>query len=393
METVQVVGLVGFLLGMKKIRLGLVFGGQSVEHEVSVQSARNVFAALDREKYDVTLIGIDKQGSWRVCDTALLQAAESPAARLPDCVGDMVLAFVPGRTISVQQTAGAPTVLPQLDVALPLLHGRHGEDGTIQGMLSLANVPCVGAGVLGSAIGMDKDVTKRLLRDAGIPVAHYVALSANAAAGKSFTELVGALGCPFFVKPANAGSSVGISKVRSDGEWRDARALALRYDRKLLVEEFVRGREIEVAVLGNDEPEASVAGEIIPSHEFYSYEAKYLDENGARLRIPAELPPSLSEKVRTLAVQAFRVLEAAGMARVDFFVTDDGRIFLNEINTIPGFTRISMYPKLWEASGLSYGALIDRLVQLALERHAEEGRLETQFDPDWHEKGPEGRDV
>ena len=376
---------------MAKIRLGLIFGGKSVEHEVSVQSARNVFESLDPEKYDVTLIGIDRQGRWRVCDTALLHAAESPVARLPDSARESSLAFVPGGSIALRLATGTHPALPQLDVAMPLLHGMHGEDGTIQGLLKLANVPCVGAGVLGSAIGMDKDVAKRLLRDAGIPVAKYLVFTTTTATGASFDELSRTLGLPFFVKPANAGSSVGISKVRTAGEWADARALALRYDRKLLAEEFIHGREIEVAVLGNDNPEASVPGEIVPRHEFYSYEAKYLDENGARLDIPAVLPAATAERVRSLAVQAVRVLEAAGMARVDFFVTGDDRIYVNEINTIPGFTRVSMYPKLWEASGLTYAALVDRLIMLALERHAQENRLETAFSPGLHRDRNDGR--
>ncbi len=366
---------------MAKIRLGIIFGGQSVEHEVSVQSARNVFEALDPAKYDVTLIGIDQRGRWRICDTALLRAANSPATRVSDGMDEAALAFVPGRKNALSTASGLSLAMPPLDVAIPLLHGTHGEDGTIQGLLKLANMPFVGAGVLGSAIGMDKDVAKRLLRDAGISIARFIALSTGIAATTTFESLAAEFGVPFFVKPANAGSSVGVSKVHDAASWDAAKILALRYDRKLLVEEFIRGREIEVAVLGNEAPEASVPGEIVPQHEFYSYEAKYLDENGALLRIPADLPPATAALVRRLAVKAFQVLECSGMARVDFFVTKDGRAFVNEINTIPGFTKISMYPKLWEATDLSYAALIDRLIVLAIERHAQETQLETSFHP------------
>jgi len=353
---------------MAKKRVGILFGGKSVEHEVSVQSARNVYEAIDQAKFDVVLIGIDKAGRWQVRDMARLQAATSPTAELEAGASDAALAFLPGES--------AP-----YDVVIPLLHGTYGEDGTVQGLLKLANIPFVGAGVLGSAVGMDKDVAKRLLRDAGIPVARFVTLTPRTAAAATFETLAAAFGAPFFVKPANSGSSVGVSKVRDAAEWAAARDAAFRYDGKLLVEEFVRGREIEVAVLGNDDPQASVVGEIIPSHEFYSYEAKYLDENGAALRIPAELPAGVAAQVRSLAVKTFLALECSGMARVDFFVTDQGGIFVNEINTIPGFTKISMYPKLWEATGLPYGKLIERLIDLALERHQAEQRIETSFRP------------
>jgi D-alanine-D-alanine ligase len=228
---------------------------------------------------------------------------------------------------------------------------------------------------------MDKDMAKRLLRDAGIPVTRSVTLTERTAALATFDGLAAELGAPFFVKPANSGSSVGVSKVRDAAGWAAARTEALRYDRKLLVEEFIQGREIEVAVLGNDDPQASVPGEIVPQHDFYSYEAKYLDENGALLRIPADLPPAVGARVRQLAVDTFVALECAGMARVDFFVCADGRIYVNEINTIPGFTKISMYPKLWEATGVPCTQLIERLLDLAIERHAREQQIETSYRP------------
>ena len=366
---------------MAKKRVGILFGGKSVEHEVSLQSARNVYEAVDQQKFDVVLIGIDKAGQWHVCDAARLGAAASPAAELAAGTGGEALALVPGETERSLVRAGSRRGLPKLDVVFPVLHGTYGEDGTVQGLLKLANVPFVGAGVLGSAVGMDKDIAKRILRDAGVPVTRSVTLTERTAAQATFERLAAELGAPFFVKPANSGSSVGVNKVRDAAGWAAARTEALRYDRKLLVEEFIHGREIEVAVLGNDDPQASVPGEIVPRHDFYSYEAKYLDENGARLCIPADLLAEVSARVRQLAVQTFQVLECAGMARVDFFVCADGRAYVNEINTIPGFTKISMYPKLWEATGVPYPALVERLLELAMERHAREQRIETSYRP------------
>ena len=349
-----------------------------MEHEVSIQSARNVYEAIDKTRFEVVLVGIDKSGRWQISDAAQLQAAASPLTKLNAGDSGTALAVIPG---DEDGKSGRERRFPQLDVVIPLLHGTYGEDGTVQGLLKLAGVAFVGAGVLGSAIGMDKDVAKRLLRDGGVPVARFVTLSASAAAATAFETLAGQLGVPFFVKPANSGSSVGVGKVRSSAEWVAARTEALRYDRKILVEEFIKGREIEVAVLGNDDPHASIPGEVMPRHDFYSYEAKYLDENGAVLRIPAELSPAKTKEIRELAVKAFRILECSGMARVDFFVSDEGGIYVNEINTIPGFTKISMYPKLWEATGLPYGQLIERLMLLAIERHHAEQEIETTFRP------------
>jgi D-alanine-D-alanine ligase len=262
-------------------------------------------------------------------------------------------------------------------VVFPVLHGPFGEDGTVQGLLKLANIAFVGAGVLGSAIGMDKDVMKRLLRDAGIPVVRFMVANRYSSNGIDFDDVRDQLGLPLFVKPANLGSSVGIHKVNDRDEFERAVRDALNYDNKILIEECIKGREIECSVLGNDNPIASVPGEILPRHEFYSYEAKYLDENGAVLEIPAKLPAETSERIRQLATKTFTVLCCEGMARVDFFLRNDEEIIVNEINTIPGFTRISMYPKLWEATGISYSDLIDRLIQLAIERFAGEKRLKT----------------
>jgi len=366
---------------MAKKRVGILFGGKSVEHEVSLQSARNIYEAIDKAKFEVALIGIDKAGQWHVCPAGLFGEAREPTAELPAGAGGEALALVPGETEKTFVGVDSRELLPRFDVVFPVLHGTYGEDGTVQGLLKLANVPFVGAGVLGSALGMDKDVAKRLLRDAGVPVAKWATLVDRSAAATTFEELAARFGAPFFVKPANSGSSVGVSKVRDAAEWAAARAEALRYDRKLLVEEFIKGREIEVAVLGNDDPQASMPGEIVPQHDFYSYEAKYLDENGALLRIPADLPPEVGDRVRKLAVETFRTLECSGMARVDFFVCADGCAYVNEINTIPGFTKISMYPKLWEALGVPYGTLIERLLDLAVERHRREQRIETSYRP------------
>jgi D-alanine-D-alanine ligase len=271
------------------------------------------------------------------------------------------------------------TELGTLDVVFPVLHGPYGEDGSVQGLCRLANLPCVGAGILGSAVGMDKDVMKRLLRDAGIPVAKFLVLTRADAGRTDFAAAVSALRSPVFVKPANLGSSVGISRAGTPAEYRKATASAFTYDSKVIVEEAVLGREIECSVLGNEEPAASVPGEIVTGggHDFYDYDAKYTDEHGARLLIPAPLDRATAEHVRALAVRAFTVLCCEGMARVDMFLRENGELVINEINTIPGFTKISMYPKLWEATGISYPELVDRLIKLALERHEREQALKT----------------
>jgi D-alanine-D-alanine ligase len=268
--------------------------------------------------------------------------------------------------------------LGKLDVIFPALHGPYGEDGTVQGLLKLADIPFVGADVTGSAIGMDKDVMKRLLREAGIPTARFLVVRRRG--GLVYDEATSRLGSPLFVKPANLGSSVGITKVRDERQFETAMDLAFSYDTKVIVEESISGLEIECSVLGNEDPVASLPGQVIPRHEFYSYEAKYIDEEGAVLKIPADLDRETVECVQRLAIEAFQTLCCEGMARVDFFVTDTGTILVNEINTIPGFTQISMYPKLWEASGLTYGELLDRLIELALERHKRGRSLNTNVD-------------
>jgi D-alanine-D-alanine ligase len=356
----------------RRRRIALVFGGRSAEHEVSVVSAGSVLRALGPDRYDVLTIGIDKEGRWHRLD-ALPAAADPDALPAVDDAG--------GRSVALSKESGDAALVDDtggrepIDVVFPLLHGPFGEDGTIQGMLELAGVPYVGAGVLGSAVGMDKAIQKVLFRDAGLAVAPLEVVREPEwdRDPEGVHRRAVRLGYPVFVKPAAMGSSVGITKVKDPGGLDPAMEDAFGYGRKALIERAMEdAREIEIAVLGNDDPETSVAGEIVPSHEFYDYEAKYLDEHGAALLIPAELEDGTLKQLQEMAVTAFRAVEAAGMARVDFFLMPDGTAYLNEINTIPGFTKISMYPRLWEASGLSYPGLVDRLVELAIERHAQE---------------------
>ncbi len=362
----------------RRIRVGVLFGGESAEHEVSLQSAKNVIEAMDPAKYEPVLIGIDKGGRWHLAEGSefLLHGTDPRRIRLQS--GSRDVALVPGVEADLVEVRRGES-LPPLDVVFPVLHGPMGEDGTVQGLLRLAHLPFVGAGVLGSAVGMDKDVAKRLLRDAGIPIAAFLTLHASKPR-PSWDEVVERLGHPVFVKPANLGSSVGVRKVESAEAYTEALEEAFSFDSKVLVEECVAGREIEVSVLGNEHPEASLPGEIIPRHEFYSYEAKYLDDEGAKLEIPAELDEETTRRVRALAVETFEALCCEGMARVDVFLLPGGELVVNEINTIPGFTRISMYPKLWSATGVPYPELIDRLIRLALERAERERGLRSAID-------------
>jgi D-alanine-D-alanine ligase len=361
----------------KKLRVGILFGGKSAEHEVSLQSARNVVESLNQERYKVVLIGIDKHGRWLLNEDSRFLLNEDSPKHIKLASSHERVALLPGehenRLVKLEDKQKALS----LDVVFPILHGPFGEDGTVQGLLKLADVPFVGAGVLGSAIGMDKDVMKRLMREAGLPIARFLVMNRGHRA--LYRDIVEQLGLPLFVKPANLGSSVGISKVTGEEEFLKALNEALAYDTKALIEEAIGGRELECSVLGNEEPIASLPGEVIPQAEFYSYEAKYLDENGAVFEIPARLDRKTVEKIQGLAVRAFKVLCCEGMARVDFFLTPENRLVVNEINTIPGFTRISMYPKLWEASGVSYPELLDRLIQLAFERYEREKLLKTSL--------------
>ncbi|NTY86340.1 D-alanine--D-alanine ligase [Serratia fonticola] len=366
---------------MTKLRVGVIFGGKSAEHEVSLQSAKNILDAIDKEKFDVTLLGIDKQGQWHLNDASnFLLNAENPALIALNHSNKNV-ALVPGYEKQQLIEADGAGALGQLDVVFPIVHGTLGEDGSLQGLLRMANMPFVGAGVLGSAVSMDKDVTKRLLRDAGLSVAPFVTLTRSNRNKYGFKQLSESLGLPLFVKPANQGSSVGVSKVHNQAEFEQAIALAFSFDHKVLVESAIVGREIECAVLGNDNPQASVCGEIILSDEFYSYDTKYINEQGAQVVVPAAIDQEVSDKIREVALQAFKALDCLGMARVDVFLTPDNNVIINEINTLPGFTNISMYPKLWGASGVSYTQLITALIELALERHQQDRGLNSSvFD-------------
>jgi D-alanine-D-alanine ligase len=384
---------------VKKLRVGVIYGGRSGEHEVSVASAASIIKHLDRSRYEPVPIRIEKDGRWTLADkpptsisaAEVIEHARLEAARPIRPGLEAHLVAHPGEetVLAIERRSGtdidgrATVTGVGLDVVFPVLHGPYGEDGTVQGLLELANVPYVGAGVLGSAVGMDKAVMKSLFLARHLPVGPYIVVLRHEwqKGMQELSDRVAAeLRYPVFVKPANLGSSVGISKAKTPADLMTAMELALQFDRKIVIEAAVpNAREIECAVLGNDEPQASVPGEIIPSREFYDYEAKYLDESSKSV-IPAELAGEQIREVQRLAIDAFRAVDCAGMARVDFFLArDSGHIFLNEVNTIPGFTTISMYPKMWEASGLSYPELIDRLIRLALERHGEKQQLRTSI--------------
>jgi D-alanine-D-alanine ligase len=360
----------------RKLRVGVLFGGRSGEHEVSLVSAASIIRGLDPQKYEAVPIGISKEGHWLI--------GEGAQKMLPDVLrtGQRVVMSADPTESALMPLDGSPRG-QKLDVVFPVIHGTFGEDGTMQGLLELAGLPFVGAGVLGSAIGMDKDVAKKLMQVAGIPVVPWIAVqradwerdpkAIRRAVEKKFKY-------PVFVKPATLGSSVGMTKVHSRAELGPALDLAAEFAMKIMIERAVSAREIEVSVLGNHDPRASIPGEIVPHREFYDYAAKYLEE-GTQLLIPAKLKKSEIKKVKAMAVTAFRALELSGMARVDFFIEKrGGKIFLNEVNTIPGFTSISMYPKLWEANGIPFRELITKLIDLALEQHREKARTKYQIE-------------
>lgn len=352
-----------------KLVIGVVFGGRSGEHEVSLVSARSIMAALDRERYEVIPIGITRLGHWLTTGDPMARLEALVAGR--EDPGPAPRPFPTGRRALVPGIG--PEGLPQVDVIFPVLHGPYGEDGTLQGLCEMAGLPYVGAGVLGSALAMDKVASKMVLRAAGLPVVDFVASTREQWVHQPeqlVDQVEGQLGYPCFVKPANLGSSVGITKAHDRKELQEGLELAASYDRRLLIERGLDAREIEVSVLGNEEPQSSLPGEIVPGREFYDYQAKYADER-SELHIPARLPDGLTEEIRAMAVRAYRALDIAGMARVDFLLERRTlRFYVSELNTIPGFTPISMYPKLWEASGLPYPRLLDRLIELALARHA-----------------------
>lgn len=362
----------------KRLRVGILFGGRSGEHEVSLASAASVIRALDPEKYEPVLIGISKDGRWLVGSTA--------QKMLPEVLKSGERMFIPpdptsASLVPISPSSGRPSI--SVDVVFPVLHGTFGEDGTVQGFLELAGLPYVGAGVLASAVGMDKDVQKRLFKEAGLPIVPFLAVSRTRwereRAGV-IREVKKAFKFPVFIKPATLGSSVGMTRVKAAHEVGAAMDAAAEFALKILVERAVNAREIEVSVLGNEEVKASVPGEIVPHHEFYDYAAKYL-ESGTGLIIPAELTKKQVAQFQDYAVRAFKAIDGAGMARCDFFLErGTNKIFVNELNTIPGFTSISMYPKMWEASGLPYPQLIDRLIDLALELHRERSRTKYSIE-------------
>jgi D-alanine-D-alanine ligase len=376
------------VLMTKKLRVGVVFGGRSGEHDVSVASAASVMEALDKDKYEVVPIGITHEGRWLAGSDPrrMIAGAEMEAAGQDSDVTAVVITGDPTRNGLVPVDAGPERGAPMgpIDIVLPVLHGTYGEDGTLQGLLEMAGLPYAGCGVLGAALGMDKEKAKMIFQSAGLPIVEWITvhryeLERDPEALRRRIE--DRFPYPVFVKPANLGSSVGVGKAHDLDELGVALGNALEYDRKAIVEPGINCRELECGVLGNDLPIASTVGEVVPSGEFYDYRAKYID-NASRLYIPAAIPPATLEVIREMAVKAFLALDLSGLARVDFFLDKDtGTVYLNEVNTMPGFTEISMYPKLWEASGIPYPELLDRLIGLGLERYADKQRNRTNFSP------------
>lgn len=354
---------------MSKISLAVIIGGKSPEHAISLRSGYSVINALNKDKYDITIIGIDKSGFWWLQDQEnfILNPTDAKEISLAPSETKVYL-DTDGKKCWLYRKKGNRKIC-KIDVAFPVLHGAYGEDGVVQGLFRSVNVAFVGVDVLASAVGMDKDIAKRLWRDAGIPIANFEIINHNNKSKIKYESLVKKLGLPMFVKPANAGSSVGVHKVTNKDEFTAAVKDALQFDRKLLVEEAVVGIEVECAILGNENPKASVIGGIVPTEQFYSYDAKYISTTGAKLMIPVDIPEKVSQYIQETAIQAFQCIGAEGLSRVDFFLREDHSIILNEINTLPGFTSISMYPKLWEASGLSYPDLLDELIRLGMDRH------------------------
>lgn len=367
-------------MSMGKKRVGIIFGGKSVEHEVSLQSAKNIVEAIDPHKFEAVLIGIDKEGNWHVSDPTnyLLHADDPERIELNTTTDIISIRFGEKQKIDENDKAH---VLNELDAIFPIVHGTLGEDGSLQGLLRIADVPFVGPDVLSSAICMDKDVAKTLLASAGINVAKGVAYDRTERESITFEDVSSKLGNSLFIKPANQGSSVGVSKVQTKEEFEKGIDDAFTFDHKIIIEETVVGREIECSILGNEHPKASLPGEILPQTSFYSYESKYIDGDGAILEAPANLTDEQVKEVQDISIRAFKTLQCEGLARVDVFLTEDGKIYVNEINTLPGFTKISMYPKLWEVSGMTYTNLITELIELGMERHQRDQMLKSSvFD-------------
>ena len=358
----------------EKIKVAIVFGGRSTEHAISLLSAQNVLRSLDKDKFEPVLIGIDKKGCWHYNQNSMsiLNAEDAKSIQMSDINSPIILSQNSDeRTLT---SLVSRETIDKVDVIFPVLHGPYGEDGSIQGLAKLANIPVVGCGIIGSAVGMDKDMMKRVLRDAGIGVAKWETVRYSSQ-NINYKDIVEALGEELFIKPANLGSSVGVSYSTNETSFFKGLNAALQFDPKVIIEEKIIGREIECAVLGNENPQASVPGEIIPKDGFYSYESKYLDETGAKLQIPAQLSDLQVKKVQKLALETYTVLECLGMSRVDMFLQKDDSLIINEINTIPGFTNISMYPKLWEYSGLPQKELITKLIDLARDAHQKQNNL------------------
>jgi D-alanine-D-alanine ligase len=360
----------------RKLRVAIIFGGRSSEHEVSLLSAKTVLESLDKDRYDPILIAIDKAGGWHIKDPQDFLANACDPKKVALGGNSHPIAIVPGEgaIISLLHLAA----IDSIDVAIPMLHGLNGEDGTVQGLLQLAGIPFVGAGVLGSAVGMDKDIMKRVLREAGIAIANFCTVHDFERESLLFEQVVTKLGLPFFIKPANAGSSIGVSKVQTREDFDKAVEYAFSYDRKILIEEYIQGREIECSVMGNDHPVASLAGEVRFLEEFNSWDAKYVD-NKCEFVIPVPLETATLEHLQATAIKAYRILCCEGMARVDCFLKEDGNILVNEINTIPGFTKLSVFPRLWQASGVSYSQLLDNLIKFAIDRHEKKTALVTSY--------------
>jgi D-alanine-D-alanine ligase len=361
-----------------KTHVCILFGGKSAEHEVSVRSVKNVFEALDSDRFDAVLVGIDKDGAWHLVTPEQLNHDDFTVVPSDETAS---VALLPGTARHELVRIGSSEPAIPVDVVFPVLHGPLGEDGTMQGLLELADMPYVGPGVLGSAVGMDKDVMKRLLRDAGITIAPYMTVTMSQRADLELRDVINTLGDVLFVKPANMGSSVGVGRATNEQELAHAIDEAFRFDSKILIERAIIGDEVECAILGNEGAQASVLGRITPrENDFYSYDAKYIDENGAALEIPVQLPDDILRKAQITALRTFQTLNCEGLSRVDMFITKDHDIVVNEINTIPGFTKISMYPELWEASGITYTELISELIRLALERHDMRSKLATSYN-------------
>ncbi len=358
------------MLMNKKLRIGILFGGRSVEHEISLRSATNVAANMDKEKFEPILIGIDKNGGWYLCERISKDIASgSPISFILDSKGHYFLNSKSGEKLN-------------LDLVFPALHGEDGEDGSVQGMLTMAKIPFAGSGVTGSGNSMDKFISKKLLLEAGVPVGKYVQKYYHEKGAISFDSITEKIGLPFIIKPSCSGSSVGVNKVNDESNFKEALDNTFKYDNSILFEEFIEGRELECAIIGNEKPIASNPGEVVISgdYEFYTYTAKYMDEAAAKIIVPADVPSDIAQKVKKLSIQAYHALNCEDFARVDLFLKENGEVLVNEINTIPGFTDVSMFPVLWQEEGISYKNLITKLIDFSLEKFKQKNRLETNFD-------------